>query len=192
MRFEIPSETFIRMSKAAARPHDPRQSLACVRLEINNGRKYAIASTSYVIAVEYLGKTDGPNEAVNVPISIIPLIDPSKKEIAFEYYPDFKVLLFEGQSVPICDTEHLPLFTRWFDLFPKKPDTNRGFLYIDNDAFRPLIDASPSGQLTFADVLDSYRVTIVRDAIDANWCGAFVPLANEKKYTAATRPEWMP
>jgi hypothetical protein len=191
-RFTIPADIFARMSNAANRADDPkRPHLACVRLEYKDGKYFAIASTSYVMAVEYLGETDQPDCAVNVPL----VIADADQTLIFEWYAEFKVLTCSVDEAsatltPLPDIE--PLFTRWWSIFADTTQTkSKGFLYMEGDMMAALCAASPSGKLCFPAVVDSSRVVIVRDVYDPNWVGAF--LANDKTKTAkpAVKPEWM-
>ncbi len=196
MKFEIPSETFVRMANAAARPTDDlRPHLACVRLEYRDGKYFCVASTSWIIAVEYLGDTTEPNGFVNVPTHAGLLAIPPGEIFEFDHWPDFGVLTCANhpwitlEAVP--DTE--PMFTRWPTIFPavaKRVDN--GFLFIQAEYFQRLADASPSGKLCFPEVIDSRDVVIVRDKDDPNWVGAFSPTDKLKQARAALRPEWLP
>ena len=199
MKFPIPSETFVRMANAAARPTDDlRPHLACVRLEYRDGKYFCVASTSWVIAVEYLGDTTEPNGFVNVPTHT-GLLDNMRVEtglnVEFDWWSEFNVLTCATyptitlEAVP--DTE--PMFTRWPSIFPATlPRVDNGFLFIQAEYFQRLADASPSGKLCFPEVIDSRDVVIVRDKDDPNWVGAFAPVDKLKQARPALRPEWLP
>jgi hypothetical protein len=196
MKFSIPAETFVRMANAAARPtDDKRPELAVIRLEYYDGKYFCIASTSWVIAVEYMGPTKEPNAFVNVPIDGGLLDIPYGDIIEFDYWSDFALLtctnrpLLALQAVKI----DIPLFNRWYEIFPAVLQrVDHGFLFVQAEYFQRLADASPSGKLCFPEVIDNRRVTIIRDKEDPNWIGAFLPTDNEEKAKPATRPEWLP
>lgn len=198
MQFILPAETFVRLSKAAARPTDDvRPWLACVRLEHRDGKSYAIASTSWVLAVEYLGDTSEPDGFVNVPLddTLMACLAMHHDDVVFEWFEAFGVLTCPtfGALALTAMEDREPMFTRWFEIFPSTlPKADKGFLFIQAEYFQRLTDSSPSGCLAFPAVVDSSRVVIVRDVHDDNWCGVFLAADKQKRASPATKPEWMP
>lgn len=199
MKFSIPSEIFVRMANAAARPTDDKHpELSVIRLEYRDGKYFCVASTSWVIAVEYMGPTKEPNGFVNVPIHA-GLMENLRCEpgldVEFDHYPDFDVLTCPTYpTIPLQPVKiDIPMFNRWPDIFPVVLQrVDYGFLYIQSEYFQRLADASPSGKLCFPEVIDNRRVTIIRDKDDPNWIGGFLPTDTTEKAKPATRPEWLP
>lgn len=198
MKITIPTDTFYRLSKAAVsygaeiRPH-----LACVRLEIKDGAIYAVASTSWIMAIEHVGITDQPDEHINIATSpmVMRAIE-AAEDVTFESWPSAGIATMSLYNATIGAVETMPdiepMFTRWFDFVAKASTKDKGFIYIEADKFRALIDSSPSGHIVFPAFIDNSRVIYLRDRYDENWLGLFLSGDKDKEAQPATIPEWLP
>lgn len=194
MRFVIPAETFLRMSNAAT-PYGADEYPACqsVRLEYLNGRYYAVATNSRIIAVEYLGPTTEANGAVNV--ANLPQYEQwsNVETWTFDWYPPpVNVLMFNDSASVLAAPDDVPRFRDWFNIFPENvPTKAKGAFFMETELIAKLGAASPSGQLCFAQYVDRKQLAIVRDMHDPNWIGGFISDTRDFKAEPATIPEWM-
>lgn len=190
-KFTIQAETFIRLAKASVPfGSDYRPSLQSVRLEYRGGKFFALASTSFFLAVEYLGPTDQPNAAINVktiPALMAWLASANELVINDGWANVDGAPYWENVAGP--DDE--PKFRDWPSLFPKA-ETDDGFLFVETDHMNLLGLSSPSGKLIFPKKISRTVPTIVRDADSPEWAGLFLAIDKlQNSPLPATYPEWL-
>lgn len=197
MTLSLPCATFARLANAALRPTDQfervefRPFLACIRIEITNGRKLAIATNSVIMAVENLGLVDGvPDASFNIAITDT-LLERCKAEAGYN-----SVLTVANlQAVTTMGYREMSVgaqqYVDWRKAIPSGPPKKQsdGVMFDTEQVYR-LCKSAPSGEVVTQSVFNRHNPVICRDAYDDNWCGVFFSREKECE-TAAVRPEWL-
>lgn len=210
MQFRIPCETFARLSNVCnyLKP-DEKRPLNVMFLDYTGGNFYAVVSNSIIAAVQYLGKTDQPDFCRAV------ILDPqiiNQCRIEADLDGELIIDTMDIGGVPFGTAittfgykyPSNALFTPpnkmwerpwndWRKLFPDDvPIRSKGFLFMDTEQLTNLGKSSPSGRFVFPAFIDVNKPVMVRDVIDPDWVGLFLPRDNsQKNLQAATRPEWL-
>lgn len=213
LQFRIPCETFLRLANAATPvPEKNYPHAFCVRIEYIGGHGYAIASNSLICAIQYLGEVTKEFEYGVSIIPFEPLLNQCKIEAPFDseliidlIYND--VMKFAnvktnfGYAYPgnaayfPPDDLMQPPYTSlgsWRKLVPDElPKKSKGFMFMDALQISNLGKAAPSGTLVFPSFIDNSQPVVVRDAVDPDWMGLFLPRDDKKSLVAAIIPEWL-
>lgn len=73
---------------------------------------------------------------------------------------------------------------------PVRPVNPVGSIMLDAAGLMMLLQTSPSGKIVFEETIDMSKPTILRDLIDPDWFGVFIPLDDKNPHDPATIPEW--
>ena len=188
MDFTIKCDVFARLAQVTKlfKPTiDPetKRVLECVRLEYRNGHYYAIATNQEIASIQYLGSTDRPDQAVHV-VNDDAIIAQAQAEVGFD--SSLIVTMHETptltsmygwiyQGAPIIRPADTPM-DGWQDWFPDSlPTKNKGIMFWNADHVAALSASAPSGKIYFPEFVDVDKPIVVRDRLDGNWCGLFVP-----------------
>lgn len=202
MNWDIPAETFVRLSHMALQPHETdehnRDWLRCVRLEIRDGKRFAIASNSFAMVVQFLGKTNEPNATVNITIDPV-LIDACRNE-------NDKLMIFDNPGWAIAQTSSGYFYPNnaagpagqwieWRSILPKSPIVaHKGCFIFDCETIAQMGKCSPTGNIVLPAYCDMNLPVVVRDHLDTNWLGMFLPTVKGEfgyqSVKAAEIPEW--
>jgi len=188
MLINVSCDTFARLSRLAQTATDAsRPWLRSVAFHRKNGQIVAIASNAAFCAVELIGKQDGPEAFLLVPITealvrqcII------EKEfnsvISITYYEEhaFASLVTTFGFAPpgnvgLFPIEHIPL-RDWRSWLPREISKNStGCVFVDVDGLTALAQSSPSGCLVFPQYMDVEKAVPIADITAKNWLGLFYP-----------------
>lgn len=87
-----------------------------------------------------------------------------------------------------------PDLHRWKEVLKEAetiPDKGNGGMFWAAEHIAQLAACSPSGRVTFAENIDAYRNTVIRDVTDGEWLGIFSPKPNDGYAPwGATVPAW--
>lgn len=210
MNFEIPAETYIRLTHVPQHirediAEEERQLMRCVRLEHKDGHTYAVASNRRIAAIYYLGTTQEPDGSVHLHLDPA-LIAQCEIEKAFNSklhiiaLPELGIAsLKTTMGFQVANAGFFSLVTplqNWRTWSPTAIATaTKGAMAWTMWDMEALNRSSPSGRIVFPEFIDANKPVMLRDMQFSNWAGLFMPnLANDKKeaYTAepATIPEW--
>lgn len=191
MRFSIKCDVFNRLIKITKtlKPTTPRELvdlLSCLRLEYRKGHYYAIVCNQEIASIQYLGTTDQPDYAIHV-INHESLIQQSLNEtltdssIFIDVIPEFALATLSTSSGWVL-SENACIFpdrspmNDWINWFPGDNNyKNNGIMYWDADQISSLASSSSSGKLYFPEFIDVDKPVVIRDQLDENWCGLFIP-----------------
>lgn len=219
MEFKIPCEVYARMSNACILvDNEKRMQLNVIRIEHVDGKCFVIATNAKVMAVQLIGEVDAPDGFVNV-LRLPELIEQCEQEKAYDGELSIVVINelnfasakttfgynYPGNvrySFPENETDLRPWGKDgpndpqgWRQVLPKEPlKKPSGFMFMNTAEITNLGKASPSQQLIFPSIIDANSPVIVRDKIDEDWMGVFLP--QNEKYNkdingAAVIPEWL-
>ena len=191
-KFIVPATTLQRFM-TLSEPLKP----VTLKIEINSGRCYLIGSNDYVACVEYLGESDQSNDSCY--ITLTPEAVNKEADVAgsftFETLPELAMgSTFTTSGNIYNDVIIWPdscVLDKWREWFVMS-DTAEGFMYCNLFQIESLWHCSPSGEITFPEVINANEPVIVRDVNNANWLGVFIPAIDDKKLIKpATLPEWL-
>lgn len=209
MNFAIPVETYIRLAGVTDHfnqeigAHE-QQHLRCVRMERNKSHTFAIASNKKIGAVYYFGKTEGVDGAMhlvideklrkqcetekpfNSSINIIgiPAIGIATGKTTFGYEHPGNIATFPAET-PLADWR---VWARHEQIA-----ASSGAMHWYLPDMQALNAASPSGHVIFPEFIDTNKPVLLRDEMDANWCGFFMSnILNEKFEVIQAEPAELP
>lgn len=168
-------------------PDNDREALSCIRLEYNNGHYYAIATNRKIASIQYLGATEQPDHVIHIR-NDNEIIEMCKHETLFDsslhiqVIPEFNMTTmtstmtgWQYEKDPCLYVDESPL-DKWREWFPDNvANQSSGVMYWLADQVEALAKSSPSGHLYFPEFIDTNEPVVVRDLLDDNWCGLFVP-----------------
>lgn len=204
MDFRIKCRSFIRLINLTKNLPD-EDVLKCLRLEYQTGKCFAIVTNQTVAAVEYLGKveqTDGVVHIMNNP----EVLAYCKEGMIYD--SDLDVTSVPEICVGTLSATHLPPFTKecilfpdstpmdnWRSWFPEKnAEKQEGFMQWTVDDIASLAATCPSGFVRFPEVINTNEPVIIRDNMDENWCGVFIPQLSTSEPSStfpARLPTWL-
>lgn len=212
MRFTLPCETYVRLTNALNMQKDETRPINCIRLDYVAGDYYAVATNAIIIAVQYLGKTDEQDGGICL-INDQLLKAQCQQEIPFDGEISVDVIDNEmiqfaaiktsfgynhpgnGAIFPPSEGWGEPWHANgWKKIFPDDVATkSKGFIFMDTEHVANLGRCAPSGRIVFPEKIDSSKPVVVRDAVDPDWLGAFLPREANKisSLVAATLPDWL-
>lgn len=171
--------------------------LSNLKIDINDGRAYLVASNDTVACVEYLGEVNGANDSCYIRLDVdkVELEANFGGTFTFETLPELamgSVVTTSGQDcndfIIWPDESPLDKWKEWFIM----PSESLGFMYCDLKQLISLWETSPSGEIVFPEVINNEQPVIVRDVNSANWVGVFIPVTDSKTIMRpATLPEWI-
>jgi len=188
MLINVSCETFARLAEVARTATDPRYPwLKSVAFHRKNGQLVAIASNASFCAIELIGKQDGPEAFLLVPITenLVRQCVMEKEfngmiAINYDEAHSFASLVTTFGFTPpgnvgIFPVEHIPL-KDWRSWLPREIGKNStGCVFIDVDGFNALARSSPSGCLVFPRYMDVEKAVPIADITAKNWLGLFYP-----------------
>lgn len=210
MQFQIPVDIFVRLAGVTKRMPNSvneaeQQTLKCVRLEIKNGIRFAIASNRKIAAIYHLGDTDQPNGCVHI-VTDDALIKQCETEKPYNSNLDVFVIP-ELQTVSLKTTLGynfpgnggiFPSFTpldKWNEWVPKEPVKKaNGAMAWTLDDMVALNSASPSGKINFPEIIDVNKPVVLRDREHGHWVGLFMSnmIDEETGKSVPTEPATLP
>lgn len=199
-KFVVKAEVLQRFS-ALYKSLDPKapESLKCLRVEIHKGKMYLIGCNQYVACVERLSDTDQPDDVCYIKVNNA-FLDSIEKELnikgafTFDTLPEIAMgttSTTDGTSyndfIIWPDKSPLDKWRKWF----VESKENKGVMYCTLYQIQTLFQTSPTGEVTFPEVINSKEPVIVRDVNNPDWLGAFIPAFDgQKVIQAAKLPEW--
>lgn len=212
MQFNIKCATFQRLSHVcsyfeASTDREFKDRLSCIRLEHINGHSYAIVTNVKIAVCEYLGPTNQPNGVAHV-LPNPKLIEVCRNEMSF----DSTLMINTVPQIAVATATTTFGFTLADNvcIWPDYTDmdgwikwvgdvdaitASSGFLYLDTDHMENMVKSSPSGQIYFAEFIDTSKPTVIRDYRDPNWVGIVIPCPeahDDPIKNGAKLPEWWP
>ncbi len=208
MKFQIPCETYYRLSKILSyfQPDiddEIKQKINCIRLENSNGILIAVATNQKIAVIEKIGATNQPNGAVHIVVNE-KLINQAKTEKVYNSFIEViaipqmamasaKTMLgytYEG-NVAIFPTE-TPM-DDWRDWAADEPiKKSKGAMYWNTIYLNMLNESSLSGKLAFPEFIDTEKPVVLNDIENPNWIGLFMPKRadSEIQVSPAQLPKW--
>lgn len=192
--FFITCDTYTRLAGIVEgyEPPRDRQSLRSVYIERRGGHAFAISSCSTLLVGEYIGHSEQEDGSVN--LSLDPaLIAQCRTEVAFKSglfvnvnpmlkFATAKTSLgyVHPQNAAIWDFGH-NWAANWRKALPKEEvKKSKGFMHWYAAKVAALASSSPSGRVVFPERIDATASTIIRDAVNPNWFGLFMPRMDER------------
>jgi hypothetical protein len=210
MNFEIPVETYIRLSGVTnyireSISDEERALIRCVRLEHKKGKTYAIASNRKVAAIYFLGATTEPDGATHLNIDEKLLTQcatekPFGSKLFVIAMPELNIvslkttLGYQSATAGFFSAETpLAKWETW--VADEQPTKSSGAMHWYMENFLALNAASPSGNIAFPEFIDAEKPVILRDTKHQDWVGLFMANCVDDKgktYTVepATLPAW--
>lgn len=209
MQFQIKCETFIRLASIcnffeSHTPHDIKEKCNTVRLEITNGKVFAIATNVKIAVIEYLGQTvekDGTAHVILDP----QILERCKAETWFDgivnvnTIPEIAIAnistsggwVYPGNGCYWFDETPLNNWREWVSDKPAK--ASKGIMWWNLYYVESLLRSSKSGKVIFPQFIDTEEPVLLRDRENPNWVGLFLadPTPYEDKVIQpAMLPEW--
>lgn len=198
-KFTIEPDVFVRLANASyTHGSSLWQDFQCVRFEYFEHKIFAVACNRHILAVEYLGETTEQNAAVNITNNPVLLAwCKTAGQLTIETWPGVELAIVQIDGItyngPTFVKNNEDRFVNWWKLIPVQlPRVDKGFLFMETELLCKLGAASPSGMLSFPEVIDNTKVCIVRDVGNANWIGVFLPNYKHDNARPATIPTWVP
>ncbi len=196
--YTIPCETYARLSKM--QENHPSDDPWCdsIRLEDN----YAIATNRYYLIVERLDPTVVSRPALHIKI------DPALLAVAQSEAPLHGKIHIAAVDVlkhasakttfGYSHPDNIGLYLddpndldRWRSIIPtEEPIVGAGSMGLNVESIATLVSTSPSGKVTFPEIIDWTQPVIVNDAVDPNWFAVFYVREHTNLHTAARLPRW--
>jgi len=207
MNFTIKCQTFARLASICqffepSTRVDVREKINTVRLENKDGKCFAIATNEKIAVIEFLHNTDQEDGYAHL------VLDPAlikQCEVEMLYDSNLHITVVEQIAVASAKTDlgyaHPGNCCYWFDDSPLnqwrnwlptvKPAESTGAMYWDTHQVETLVKASPSGQITFPEFINSADPVIIRDTRSPDWVGLFIPNNSDTLIKPAELPEWL-
>lgn len=204
--FVVQAEVVKRLSKVcnffdSSTSHELKFLINTVRIENRQGQSYAVATNGKVASIQYIGTTEHEDGSCH-----LKLTEEFIKQLEFESMISGTLTI---QTIPECAASSVTstsgyIFqdcSYWFDSTPlnewrswlqNDAVEHKGFMYWDVFHIKSLLETSPSGKVCFPEIIDATRPILIRDKLDRNWAGVFLPQPNvtDKVAAAAVKPEW--
>jgi len=200
MTLSIPCRTFVRLVGASLQTDEQeaknRVFLRSLRLERRDNNLYAVASNSWIMAIELLGPNAGEDAAF-----VIQLTDALLAQCELEQTLDG--ILFVNPDNSVHTTFGFSLagavipdeWPDWKQIVNRGAATKRKGSVVFNNNTSRLLKTAPSGHMVFPPVMNSDLPIICRDPYDENWIGVFMSIdvltGSERPIPPATKPEWL-
>lgn len=183
-QFNIPAATLRRLSAVlnARNPSAP-EDLGAIRVEHTNGVTIALATNHEIAVFEYLGTTTESDAVIHLNMSAIN----TDHDLAVTVIPEAYIVMPED-AVLWGPFKALAGWRKWL---PRQPVEQKGFMYWDLFQVQTLLEASPSGQLVFPEVIDASKPVVIRDRFSDAWFAVFIPQLADGVVKAAELPEWV-
>lgn len=210
MKFEIKCATFARLAAICGffeshTPQEIKEKCSTVRLEIANGKVFAIATNVKIAAIELVG--NAPLDHVGVAHVIVDqtIIDQCKAEswfdgvLTIQTVPEIAIATatttsgwaYKGNACHWFDETPLDNWRAWA---PEKMATkSTGAMWWNLFYVEALLQSAVSGKVVFPEFIDVKEPVVLRDRDNPNWVGLFLadPTPYEQKITEPARlPEW--
>jgi hypothetical protein len=203
MQFTISCETFSRMAEISRFPvTDIEPYFKGLYFERRSNQLFLVACNRLVAAIEHLGFNEGPDEICCVDASNDHLIKQCDTETPYngklEIISDNNlrwafVKSSMGYNAPNCYLE-LPKgakFFTWRDWLPDEmPKKTNGAMHWSAGLIHALAIASPSGQLSFPEFIDTSVPIVINDRETTKWIGIFLGVPSDGITIPATIPDW--
>jgi hypothetical protein len=197
--YTIPCDTFVRLATIAQKQRHPGSGwMKTVRVE--NG--IVVASNRALLVVERLDPTLMVPGIVHIHADAT-LVEKCRAEIM--YHSNLFVAAIEaighasakttlGYMHPgnaMCVSTEPNELDTWRDKVPNGSDVRaKSAMRWDAELIALLAAASPSGFVTFPQVIDATQPIVVRDPKDPRWFGVFLSQLMYDPQTPAAVPEW--
>lgn len=211
MEFEILCETYCRLVKLPLyyKTDDPAfNEMKTIRIEFTETSILAIAAHNKFMAIEKIGenlkKQSGKLHLIVSP-ELLAQCEVEKNfggkiNVAFSSMLNFTTAKTTmGFNLPYSFSylAETPLFDKWRNWMPDKPVTKtNGPMYLNGEKIGFFHQLAPSGSIVFPEFIDNTKPIIVRDHVDENWIGVFMPNViddNGKLVNLhpAIKPDWI-
>lgn len=210
MKFNIKCATFVRLAKIcdfflpSCQPYE-RERLNCVRLEIADGKIYAIVTNQQVAAIELVGNVSDVKQKGCVHVKIDQQMIEHCKTAAFfdgtltiDSFPEMAMAnatstipgwAYTGSPCYWWDETPLNDWRTWVPDEPVKK--HEGIMQWSMYQVQALAESCPTGELYFPKFIDSVKPVVLRDCGNPYWVGLFVPKPQGSvQKVAAELPDW--
>ncbi len=207
MDLSIKCETYLRFAQIC-KFFDPsikpevKEKINTVRIEVKNGKVFAIATNEKIAAVEFLYNTEHQDASIHLIIDDS-IIQQCETEKMFD--SSLTISVFQEIAVATLKSDlgytHVGECCHWFDETPLDnwaswfPDTeykkSKGAMYWDVGQVEALMCSCPSGFITFPEFIDANSPVLIRDVKNPNWAGVFIPSHPSEPSTKAKKPDWI-
>lgn len=210
MNFNIPCETYIRLSHVAKNGDADFHN--CLYVCQRDNVRMLIVTNRKIAAFEFLGKFDGPDFETWVSFDPVLLNQANIEKLAsghifFVNVPDLKFVSAKttmGYTHPGNVAFAIDTFqnarSKWHEwrswLPDDEPVQHVGSMFMNADHIANLGYSSPSGRLVFPEIIDNRKPVVVRDILSENWFGLF--MANRlddnnvvQETEPAVLPDWV-
>ena len=177
------------------------KQLNLIRLEISNGKMFAISTNKKIASIEYIGTTAEPDSFNHLKIT-----DEFVKEMQTGVKNDYSATITTMPEIAFssiksdsgveimdcCDWSDNAYLGNWRKWASPEITKNVGFMSWELYHVELLMSASPSGEIIFPKFIDFKKAIVLRDRFSENWVGLFVPSIKdeENKHKPAVLPDW--
>lgn len=198
--FIVPADTLARLATIIQNPPaDLEPVFKTIRLD--NGQ--VVVSDRTICAVECVGTIPGIAHIVPDPAFI------AQCKMEAQFSSNVTIVVNELLNYTVAKTSlgyvtgNIGFFPngatdydRWREVVMEAkeiPPKGRGGMFWDAELIAKLAASSPSGRVIFAENVDAYRNTLIRDVTDGYWIGVFSPKQGPgyDAVNPATMPTWM-
>lgn len=179
-------------------PEDVKEKLNVIRIEIHQGKGYAIVTNQQIACVEFLGMMNESDKVFHIKLTE-KLLRQLETEMFFDSTANIEVIseFAMGNFKTDYGYKDDECFAWLFDT-----PLNNWRLWLDNKALTSntamkwdlyhilSLFESSSGKIAFAEIIDINKPLILRDVENPNWLGFFIP-TDFKNYEPARLPEWL-
>lgn len=157
---------------------------------------FAIATNRLCLAVEYLGRVQADDEAVNVSLDLVaPCVEGAK------FDGTLTVMVNAGWAVATTSAGYFHPgnaavageWPKWRSMIPRElPKKPSGAIAFVASELELLARAAPTGDIVLPTTYDAEHPIIVRDLNDPDWLGVFLSIDHRRQsFKPATVPEWI-
>ena len=191
MKFSLPCATYVRFSAVCrwAPVEWPQQYIRSLYVERRNNQLLAIATNVKVAVIELIGPDIGPDEGCFIAFDDA-LLQQAHVEtdysssIMFDVMPELQfgtaktMFGYECLSnIGVFPTDDKIETLAWRNWLPEKlPSVSFGQMQINCRTLEMMAAAAPSGEIVFPQFIDTRIACVVRDFVDKNWIGVFMPM----------------
>lgn len=209
MLFHIKCATFVRLASIcdffeSHTPQEIKDKCNTLRLEISNGKVFAIATNVKIAAVELVGNSSEKDGVAHVIIDKA-IIDQCRAESWFDATLSIQTIpeIAIATATTSSGWTHQGNACHWFDETPldkwrewapdKTAGKSTGVMWWNLFYVETLLKSSLSGKVVFPEFINAKEPIVLRDRDNPNWVGLFLadPTPYEQRVTeAAVVPDW--
>lgn len=196
MEYTIPCAVVARFANVLKiKPPEATEWSDTIRIE--NG--FAIASNRRILAVENIGGSQGIIHLIADPVLVAQCANEATfdsmlhitAEPALKHAVCVTTMGYKHPRNCVLWSNSENYLDGWRGVLPiEQPKKPNGGMFWHGEMIADLARSSPSGRVIFAEIIDVTKPTVIRDTIDPDWFGVFLP-DQAQKYDAARLPEWV-